>query len=246
LFLFDPELGEIISSRGRSGLENHHNFPWTLAVKAVSLLLLSAACGEKGTISGGDKSLASSLDYALSKNTAWLSDMFGCDEDAVPIARQIFRRSNSERKRPGPVVISVDTSVVSDHSVTVFLDGKELLKAEDIRTVAERIEANVINAKRSSSGAKVSPVVSTTKEIDISRASEFLIDETVNGSNSNVITTHFLTALDLETEYLDALRRRQIGVKFTAVHKDGVKAWQDRSETKSYSFFLPRVGDYWN
>ena len=115
-FYYDTELGEIQSIRGKSpgAWLSYNTFLWSPAVRALTLLCVKCACGvpEEDKISGEEGSLASSLDYAVAKGTAWLSDMFGVNEEGRPYCRKLFLRSNPERKRPGPVFVSLNPQIL--------------------------------------------------------------------------------------------------------------------------------------
>ena len=105
-------------------------FQWTTAVVALSVLILKNAMqgGESSKVpillEGYSGSLASSLDSAISKETSWLSDMFGSDKSGRLYARNLFLRSNSNLKRAGPVAIAVNTKRLPVSNVFIFLDGE--------------------------------------------------------------------------------------------------------------------------
>jgi hypothetical protein len=100
------------------------SFQWTSAVKALSVLIVKAAMRpESAVLQGCSGSLAASLDYALSKQPAWLSEMFGCDANGISFARRLVLRTNPERKRPGPVVLAVNDMYLSAASIEVHADG---------------------------------------------------------------------------------------------------------------------------
>jgi len=115
---------ERVSVRGKvpGAYRDVGTFQWTSAVRAVALLALRAAISPQcARISGGAGSPASSLDYALSKQPLWLLDLFGCDRTGVSYARRIFLRTNSERKRPGPVVVALNDVYLPSSSIGIFL-----------------------------------------------------------------------------------------------------------------------------
>ncbi len=112
--------------RGKTGGAFRHagSFQWTSAVKALGLLVAKAALNpQNSTIQGLGGSLASSLDYALSKQPIWVTDMFGCDQQGISFARRLILRTNPERKRPGPVVLAVNYVYLPATSIEVFSDG---------------------------------------------------------------------------------------------------------------------------
>lgn len=85
-FLRHEETKVLHSVRGKlyGHSEDSRVFQWTPAVKALAILLLSARIDGsfddnigKGELIGGKGSLASTLDYAISKQPAWITDVFG-------------------------------------------------------------------------------------------------------------------------------------------------------------------------
>jgi hypothetical protein len=121
------------------------SFQWTSGVRAVCAVFLRCAISDKDDrfgycLQGGRGSLASSLDYALSKSPTWLIEMFGTGAHGAPYARRLFRISNPNRKRPGPVVISVNTNVVQTHCIQVVVDGSFVTDRNHLRSLLEQIE----------------------------------------------------------------------------------------------------------
>lgn len=80
-------------------------FQWTSAVKGLCLLILKAKIREQAFIEGEGRSLAASLDYAISKRPEWLKSFFGADSKGNILSDRVFLRENPERKRGGPVKI---------------------------------------------------------------------------------------------------------------------------------------------
>ena len=114
------------SIRGKTGgaFRSAGSFQWTAAVKALGVLLVQTALNPKnGAMQGHTGSLAASLDYALSKQPIWLSEMFGCDKHGISFARRMILRTNPERKRPGPVVLAVNHFYLPASAIEVHVDG---------------------------------------------------------------------------------------------------------------------------
>jgi hypothetical protein len=100
------------------------SFQWTSAVKALCIMFLSSVEDPDGVhLSGSAGSLAASLDYAITKQPIWLTDMFGTDSDGVCTIRRFVFRTNSERKRPGPVSLRVNSSYLPVGSIEIVADG---------------------------------------------------------------------------------------------------------------------------
>ncbi len=140
---------------------SYGSFQWTSGVRGVCAAFLRFVLSEQGDtvdfcLLGGKGSLAASLDYALSKGPAWLGEMFGTGIGGNQLARRIFKITNPNRKRPGPVAISVNKNVVSVEQVQIYWDnnlvtdstqlyamlvGVEEQGAEGNEKATERIEA---------------------------------------------------------------------------------------------------------
>jgi len=122
---------EYIAVRGKTAgaYKCTGSFQWTPAVKAVCVLFLQALTRRHGnhpsrpTISGRRGSPASSLDYAIEKEPQWLCDMFGLDESGKTNLRRLFLRTNPRGKRPGPVSISLNGSLLPTTDIKVLVDS---------------------------------------------------------------------------------------------------------------------------
>ena len=141
--------GKTVGAYGSVG-----TFQWSSAVRATACLfmkvkLLDETAWVEPMLSGGAKSLAASLDYALTKQPGWILDMFGVSAGGKTYARRLFRVSNSHRKRGGPVGISLNPHLCAKNCVEVVLDGN-LIEAPDIlRTMIDAIEAGELVAHSS-------------------------------------------------------------------------------------------------
>lgn len=157
------ELGELVETRftdgtspvprltvrGKTGgaFRSAGSFQWTSAVKAFSLLLLkTAARDEQPVLKGEANSLASSLDYAISKQPQWLAEMFGCDHNGICFVRRCILRTNPERKRPGPVTLAVNLSYLPAASIEVHIDGKAAT-ADEMLSLCAQLERGPMVAR---------------------------------------------------------------------------------------------------
>jgi len=140
------------SIRGKSGgaYRSAGSFQWTSAVRGLALLAVRAVAGlPDAVLKGGNASLAASLDYAISKQPMWLTEMFGCDQSGISLIRRMVLRTNPERKRPGPTVLSINERFLPITSIVVFTDGRrgsreelvtlEALLAEEIPVATEEV-----------------------------------------------------------------------------------------------------------
>jgi hypothetical protein len=113
--------------RGKTGgaYRQAGSFQWTSAVRALALLAVKAvSVPEHPAIQGDGGSLASSLDYALSKQPEWLTESFGCDSGGITYARRFILRTNPNRKRPGPVVLALNVAYLPTSSIEIRVNGK--------------------------------------------------------------------------------------------------------------------------
>ncbi len=127
------------------------SFHWSIAVRALSVLAIQttmAANGHPGDpILVGEKgSLAASLDYAISKQTHWLLDVFGSSDREVPHFRRIFKRTNSGRKRSGPVAVSLSKSFLQPGALAIRLNSQDLLTIRDMEMLLSKLSASEFQA----------------------------------------------------------------------------------------------------
>jgi len=123
-------------------------FQWSAAVRALALLLLETAAWaedseknskEQPRLEGERGSAALSLDYALSKQPVWLLDMFGVARNGEATARRVFNRINPERKRPGPVVLSLNLRFMTVSQVKVYWNGEEVTSSPRLEELCDQI-----------------------------------------------------------------------------------------------------------
>ena len=124
-------------------------FQWTSAVKGITALMVGAKLSELAPnrcarIVGMKGSYASSLDYAISKGTIWLEEMFGNLANGDLVAKRLFLRTNPNMKRPGPVVISVNARILPKEAISVFLDGKIVTSIQVLENIVGSIDREAI------------------------------------------------------------------------------------------------------
>ncbi len=139
---------ELHSVRGRepSIHEVSGSFQWTSAAQALTVLMLKTAASRRGlnvvpVLQGSVGSLASSLDFALTKLPSWLLEMFGRDNRGCPLARAILHRSNSGLKHTGPVVIGIGGFARKELQVEVRVGTSLLTDSAQIIALASQIES---------------------------------------------------------------------------------------------------------
>lgn len=154
-----PLLGEERKAlRGKSAgaYSGYLTFQWSPAVHALAILAVRAAArAEAETDSGHDnlhilegefRSAAASLDYCLGKTPLWLLDMFGIDKSGMALSKRIFNRSNPERKRPGPVAISINENFLKYRDIKIHVNGS-VLSGANLRELASRLEREFTAAR---------------------------------------------------------------------------------------------------
>ena len=125
------------------------SFQWTSGVRGVCAaflrLVLSQHSDESQSwLAGGRSSLAASLDYALSKGPSWLGDMFGVGRSGALVARRLFKITNPNRKRPGPVVISVNGAAIKSGDIAIFYAGRRLVDEKALFELLMSIESQTV------------------------------------------------------------------------------------------------------
>ncbi|MEY4667577.1 MAG: hypothetical protein RL518_276 [Pseudomonadota bacterium] len=137
----------LISVRGKTNgaYQGAGTFQWSSAVRAVACIFLRAklldqsASGEP-MLSGEAGSLAASLDYAITKQPAWITDMFGISALGEGLAKRLFRVTNSHRKRGGPVAVSLNLQSCSPKQIEVVFDHLPVVDPEQLRAMLKNIE----------------------------------------------------------------------------------------------------------
>ena len=142
VFVHSPTSTHTVSVRGKSvgAYPDCATFQWTKAVRALALLFLTGSLkgSQESTgvfklnrllltsgplLEGGEGSAASSLDYAIEKETSWLLDFFGRDRHGAPLVRKLFRTTNSDRRHQGPVGIALSPAFWDQFRIAILVDG---------------------------------------------------------------------------------------------------------------------------
>lgn len=129
------------------GGEVSGSFPWSAGVRALCILLLrTVAAGLEGDtdatirLSGRRATPAIALDSALAKVPRWITEIFGCDRDGVPIARRIITRINPEARRPGPVILTVTKTALKAECIEVSLGEERIYDPQRLALMADEIQ----------------------------------------------------------------------------------------------------------
>jgi hypothetical protein len=147
---FCPGVGmpERITVRGKTAgaYSNAGTFQFTFAVRALAILCVRAAISSTETPSssvpvliGFKGSIAASLDYAVSKRPMWLLDMFGSDSSDRCLASRLFHRTNPNRKRPGPVLVSLNEKGLPPANIQIIWDEKPVKEPGELRALLSKL-----------------------------------------------------------------------------------------------------------
>jgi hypothetical protein len=136
--------------RGKTAGSYHNagTFQWTSAVQGLCVLLIKAHVSHldpsagPASISGLKDSLASSLDYALVKQPLWLTDMFGVDAIGNTYARRLITKSNSQRKLPGPVTLSINDKSLLPSDIRIVWNDTEIASKDELKQLISLIDKN--------------------------------------------------------------------------------------------------------
>lgn len=141
-------LGPLTSVRGKTNgaYRAVGSFQWSSAVRAMACVFLSAKLLDDLTpgepmLTGEARSLAASLDYALTKQPTWILDMFGVSPSGRTHAKRLFRVTNSHRKRGGPVALSLNLYVCPPQCIEIVLDGQSVHSPENLRLILQSIKS---------------------------------------------------------------------------------------------------------
>lgn len=138
---------ELLAVRGRDAgaFRSCGSFEWSKAVRGLCMLLVNSKLrdlSETPDISGFQNSLAAALDYAIDKQPEWMHSMFGSDSEGNTLLKRLIRRSNSGRKRAGPVSLSVDENFIPIECIRVSMDGVDIEERHQLKSLSVGIEGN--------------------------------------------------------------------------------------------------------
>ena len=133
-----PKPRTSIRSREVINQKDTYSFNWTASVRALCIFLVRTKISsfdghtEYANLAGLTSSPAASLDYALARMSNWIVDMFGADKNGAPIARKLIKRINPERKRPGPVILYWNNTVLPSDRICISVDGQQVSELQDL------------------------------------------------------------------------------------------------------------------
>jgi hypothetical protein len=139
-----------ISVRGKTAGAFTHagSFHFSSAVRALcvlclkSVILFKSNSDELPILMGDKGSLAASLDYAITKQPIWIQEMFGSDTAGHSLAQRLFNRTNSHRKRPGPVVIKVNERALPISNIHIFWNDNRVDEISGLQGLLSLLETS--------------------------------------------------------------------------------------------------------
>lgn len=148
----------VIRGKTSGAFTRYGSFQWTSGVRAVCSAFLRFAMSEVSPgvdycLIGTKGSLAASLDYALSKGPAWIGEMFGATPGGGLYAKRLFRITNPNRKRPGPVALSVNKSLIPGSGIEVHWNGQKVSDLSELSTILQSIESQDVDLNESDEAA---------------------------------------------------------------------------------------------
>lgn len=131
------------AQRGTTTPKGLGTFAWSRAVQALSLLcvksvLANLESARDSALTGDAGTYAASLDSAISKQPSWVYQIFGSDTGGNSLLRRLVTRVNPERKRPGPVEISLkpDLTIATE----IIVNGRRYDEVEELRLLAQLLQ----------------------------------------------------------------------------------------------------------
>jgi hypothetical protein len=117
-------------------------FQWTSAVRGLCILFARAKVAKllgddvtPGRIIGGRGTIAASLDSAVTKQPMWIRDVFGNDCSGHALAQRLISRTNPNRKRPGPVILSVNERALAVSEIAIVWNNKRIKSLQALRSL---------------------------------------------------------------------------------------------------------------
>lgn len=144
-FVFGSTRCSAVRGKTSGAFTGHGSFHWSIAVRALGVLAIKTTLAAQGHpcdpfLVGEKGSLAASLDYAISKETQWLVDVFGLSDGLTPNLRRIFRRTNSGRKRSGPVAISFAKPLLRPGGIVIRWNSLDVVTIDDLNILLSKID----------------------------------------------------------------------------------------------------------
>ena len=194
-----------LSVRGKTSgaYETDRTFQWTNAVQAVAILFLRMAIVQtdkaidirsprSASLEGVKGSIAASLDYALDKQPAWLTDMFGFGHGGRAYFKNLITRSNPGLRREGNIRIGLKTEEFETNNIEIFWNSNKPVENKKIILLLRNLEkakgfTNSRENTESLDGSIAIParlLIRTSPQTDIFKTP--LLEQDVAGASAHV------------------------------------------------------------
>lgn len=219
-----------IARRGKSLVYRDDDgcFQWTRAVKALALLAVGTKllCDRNSPniffIQGSAGSHAASLDFAVSKPTQWIADLFVDHKLQNDQRRRVFRITNSEQKLPGPVQIQFANALFEANALQIVNEAEAPLTTKQLEEIYKNLEAQFPKSEKSERLFLDSPS-KTRSEVEGWHRSKELIDQIVTNTATALTEVELLEPLGLE-HALNRLKRIGLNSAEIAQSISGIRA----------------------
>ncbi len=222
------------SVRGKSGsiTSDYNSFQWTSAVKALACLGLRANIlgVSRASILGDAKSLASALDYAISKPPVWLIEMFGLDMHGEPFAKRLFKRINPERKRVGPVTINLNPRQFDDTSIEIWYGGSEVKEVNQVKALYYSVLDN-FKIKEESLGASIESTFLNSEEHEIDSEEDVFLRGIYEEEIRKALFSPKVFSKNWTSSYLRFLSKDPLFLKVNSPHERSLNGLVDQDST---------------
>jgi len=136
----------LVSVRGKTAgsFRSAGTFQWTAAVKGLCALFIRTRLAQldqsiQASIDGHRGSLAASLDYAIVKQPSWILEMFGVDASGKAYVRERMTRTNSQRKLPGPVKLSVNEAALRPTDIRLIWNDTHTSSSDQLISLLSQV-----------------------------------------------------------------------------------------------------------
>ena len=144
-----PTIGEerrCVRGKRSGAYRGYATFQWTKAVQGLSLMMIEAAIRAQAPspaplLIGSTGTFASSLDYAIDKQTTWLYDMFGWDAKGSGFSRRLFIRSNPGQRLAAPVAITLNLNCLAFSEVEILLNFQVISDLDGLSALRDMVLA---------------------------------------------------------------------------------------------------------
>lgn len=217
------------SVRGRSYIPPYEGcFTWDRGVQAFVLLILQEILAradeseDTASLTGGADTPASTLDYALDRNTAWMREVFGTDKEGTSLIKHLVERSNPRRRSGGDVSVRLRTRTRSSLNIQAVWSGSNRpVTREELQGLITSID-RLFSPQRSTT-----PTVATRESRALSDSGNQVSSRITDQALFNLIESevlHSLTSTDIfsVSSYASALDAMTKAEPFAKLARGGL------------------------